>query len=100
MSAVPHVLIVDDDEATRLTVRTALDLIASQRHYVVAEAATGQQALDLLRAGTTPTVVLLDLKMAGMDGQQVLDHVLADAALAARCAFVCMTASAPRLPPT
>jgi CheY-like chemotaxis protein len=92
------VLIVDDDEATRLTVRTVLELDTDVRHYVVAEAASGQEALDILHAGAAPTVVLLDLKMPGMDGQQMLDHVQADAGLASRCAFVCMTASATRLP--
>ena len=95
-----RVLIVDDDDETRFTVRTILELYANDRQYMVAETATGQEALDILHAGTDPTVVLLDLRMPSMDGQQVLDHIQTDAALAARCAVVCMTASPSRLPPS
>jgi CheY-like chemotaxis protein len=60
-------------------------------------AADGRQALDYLQATTDATVVVFDLYMPVMDGQQLLLHALADPALAARCAFICITASPQRL---
>jgi CheY-like chemotaxis protein len=95
----PQVLIVDDNLDIRRTVRWVLELAPENQEYVVAEAAHGQQALDILRAGTAPTVVLFDLYMPVMDGQQLLQHILADPTLATRCALVCMTASEVRLSP-
>ena len=58
------VLLVDDD----IDVRNAeCDLLESEGWRVVA-AGDGREALDLLRAGTRPSVIVLDLTMPRMDG--------------------------------
>lgn len=61
-----RVLIVDDDPVHRALEREILDA----PRYVVTEAATGAEALALLRAHPFD-VVLLDKRMPGMDGDEV-----------------------------
>lgn len=59
------VLVVDDEEAVR---STAAQMIA-YFGYEVTQAASGQQAIDLVRQRQNPfDLVLLDLTMPGMDG--------------------------------
>jgi CheY-like chemotaxis protein len=87
-----RVLIVDDDVGTRDVLRLILE---DAGYDAVAEAADGLATLDALRAGDVPEVVLLDLDLPRLDGLGVLNAVAADTALAARCAFVLLTALAP-----
>jgi C4-dicarboxylate-specific signal transduction histidine kinase len=61
-----RVLIVDDDEASRLHLRALL----LTRGYEVVEAADGQSALDII-AKEGADIVLLDVRMPGMDGIEV-----------------------------
>ncbi len=61
-------LVVDDDDS----VRTALAKALSLQGYVVEEAASGAEALALLRA-TPFTLMVLDMKMPGMDGVAVME---------------------------
>ncbi len=65
-----NVLIVDDEPTIRRLVQTVLELEGHQ----VAMAGTGQQALDLVEA-QAPDVLLLDVKLPGMDGWEVLRRV-------------------------
>ena len=58
-----HVLVVDDQEAIRDTLQTALD----DEGFTVECAANGQEALDILQRWQ-PCVILLDLMMPVMDG--------------------------------
>ncbi len=60
-----RVLIVDDHTLFRIGVREMLE--AEEDIDVVAEAATGQEALEQARA-TMPDVILMDIKMPDMDG--------------------------------
>lgn len=87
-----RVLIVDDDVDTRDVLRLILE---DAGYDAVAEAADGLATLDALRAGDVPEVVLLDLDLPRLDGLGVLNAVAADTALAARYAFVLLTALAP-----
>jgi len=66
------VLIVEDDEATREMLRY---LVQSTGCSVVT-AANGLEALEQLRTGLTPSLILLDLMMPVMDGC-AFDHELA-----------------------
>jgi len=58
-----HILVVDDEPQIRRTMRATL----TPHGYSVADAASGEEALDQLRT-TPPDLVLLDLNMPGMGG--------------------------------
>lgn len=64
-----HVLVVDDDEAARITVADAL----SGEGYEVTTAEDGERALRLLEQGQPPALLVLDLMMPGVTGWQILD---------------------------
>jgi two-component system response regulator AlgR len=65
------ILIVDDEAPARD--RLCRLLVESDEHEVVGEAANGEQALELA-AGAVPDVVLLDIRMPGMDGIETAHH--------------------------
>lgn len=88
------VLVVDDDEAIRETLR----LLLEDSGYRVLEAADGKTALDVLHRVRVPLVVLLDLMMPRLDGAGVLHAVAEDPVLAERHAFVLVTANLQRYP--
>lgn len=67
MTAARRVLVVDDEESIRETVRLALAL----EGYEVLTAADGARALALVR-DQPPDVVLLDMRMPVMDGWQFM----------------------------
>jgi DNA-binding NarL/FixJ family response regulator len=71
---VMKVLIADDHPLMLAGLRQALE--ADERFEVVAEAQTAAQVLPLV-ARTLPDVVLLDLRMPGMDGLACLDRIVA-----------------------
>jgi CheY-like chemotaxis protein len=83
------VLVVDDDQAIRETLR----LLLEDAGYEVAEVEDGFGALRVLRASRRPMVVLLDLMMPRMNGHQVLTAVAADAHLLHTHTFIMLTAS-------
>lgn len=64
----PHVLVVEDEAPMRKFLRTFL----SGAGYQVRDAETGQQALSLA-AQLPPDLVLLDLGLPDMDGQETLE---------------------------
>jgi CheY-like chemotaxis protein len=66
------VLVVDDDRDTRDLLQTALE----QRGYSVVLTASGKRALILARQ-EMPDLILLDLKLPGMDGYEVLQKLKA-----------------------
>jgi two-component system, OmpR family, KDP operon response regulator KdpE len=67
-----RVLVVDDDPQILRAVRTSLQA----RGYEVLTAGNGETALDLLmRAETTVDLVVLDLGLPGLDGQEVIRRV-------------------------
>lgn len=60
------ILVVDDDEDIRETLRLALE----DEGYNVVTAANGLEALEYLRTSPAPSLILLDLMMPAMDGWQ------------------------------
>ncbi|MCS7081320.1 MAG: response regulator transcription factor, partial [Chloracidobacterium sp.] len=68
-----RVLLVDDHELVRVGLRALLE--AEEDIEVVAEAATGEEALRLARA-LRPDVVLMDLKLPGMGGLAATEHLV------------------------
>jgi CheY-like chemotaxis protein len=87
------VLVVDDDWA----IRESLRLMLEDEGYAVSEARDGVEALAVLRASTGAQVVLLDLMMPRMSGEQVLENVRSDQRLQARVAFIIITADQGRV---
>ena len=73
----PSVLLVEDDAEVRSSVAEILEL----EGFAVDTAIHGQQALDKLRSGATPSVLLLDLMMPVMNGLELLEHLRTEAAL-------------------
>jgi CheY-like chemotaxis protein len=90
MEATPtaSVLVVEDDKDTRDVLR----IVFEDEGYVVAEATDGLKALEVLRASASSLVVVLDLDLPQLDGIQLLRMVAEDASLAARHAFILLTA--------
>ena len=64
-----NVMLVDDQNLVRKGVRSLLEL--SDEISVVAEAADGAEAIRMV-AEVEPDVVLLDMRMPGMSGLDVL----------------------------
>jgi len=63
------ILVVEDDLATRDTVRTTIEKMG----LAVAEASNGREALTWLSENPVPALILLDLMMPEMDGFEFLD---------------------------
>jgi CheY-like chemotaxis protein len=59
-----RILLVEDDELTR----SALAVTLQSQGYTVSCAANGQEAIEQLRQGPLPQLILLDLMMPVMDG--------------------------------
>ena len=70
MSKMPRILVVDDEEGMRESLNDWL----KEDGYEVGLAAGGQEAIDMVRDEPWE-VVLLDLKMPGMDGLETLKHL-------------------------
>ena len=73
-----RILIVDDNEALRDNLAELLEA----EGYEVRLAADGVRALDSLAADPLPDVVLVDLLMPGMDGNELLSRIREDTRLA------------------
>ena len=69
-----RVVVVDDQPVVRAGFQTILD--AHPDITVVGEAADGREALDLVRR-IRPDVVLMDVRMPGMDGITATSHIVA-----------------------
>ena len=74
----PRILVVDDDESARFVLRGYLE----DAGYDVDCAVNGRAALDHLREGKPPALILLDLGMPEMDGREFLERQGQDAAIA------------------
>ena len=66
------ILVIDDEESLRVGAQRIL----SKLGFTVFLASTGQKGLDIL-AKEPAGIVLLDLKMPGMDGMEVLEKIAA-----------------------
>ncbi|MET8292971.1 MULTISPECIES: response regulator transcription factor [unclassified Streptomyces] len=75
MSRLPlRVVIADDERMVRTALRVILD--AEDDLEVVGEAATGAEAVSLVRS-LTPDIVLMDVRMPEIDGIRATEQILA-----------------------
>jgi len=86
--AIPLIVIADDDPDILLLVQTRLERFG----YQVVTARTGEEALDAI-LHYRPDVAVLDVRMPGMTGIDVVRHVRSDPDLAA-LPIILLTASA------
>lgn len=70
----PTALVVDDSRAMRRTICRVLVELG----FEVSEAGDGAEALTVLAEGSTPTVVLVDWNMPGMNGLELVRRVRAE----------------------
>lgn len=68
------VLIVDDDS----DIRELMKMVIENEGYHVDLAADGLDALHQLQSGVQPALILVDLMMPGMDGEQFLKEIQSD----------------------
>jgi CheY-like chemotaxis protein len=73
----PQLLVVDDDNDLRET----LQMLLEESGFMVTTAANGRAALERLRSGARPDLILLDLMMPEMNGWDFLARVRPDATL-------------------
>jgi len=66
-----HLMVVDDEAVTRVSLLDALRL----EGYEVATAASGEEAVSLLEKRGPFDLVILDLKMPGMDGLELAERI-------------------------
>ena len=70
-STMGTVLVVDDEK----NILRSLRMILSGEGFEVATASSGESALDRIRSGLFPDVILLDLKLPGVDGIETLRRI-------------------------
>ena len=70
MAREPHILITDDEKSIRNILRDILEF----EKYSVLEAENGEEALSLIGKEEID-LVILDIKMKGMDGIEVLEKI-------------------------
>lgn len=60
-----------------LVVRNGIKLLLESQSdlEVIAEASSGQEALDFLNSGIIPDLLITDISMAEMDGLELIDHL-------------------------
>ncbi len=64
------ILVIDDEKG----IRDSLQLVLEYEGYPVLKAVTGQEGLDVIER-SEPHVIMLDVKMPGLDGMEVLERL-------------------------
>ena len=79
------VLVVEDSADLRMLYAAILESAG----YTVLEASHGQEALELIRSGHRPSLIILDLNMPVMDGREFLAIRASSADMSAIPVIVC-----------
>jgi CheY-like chemotaxis protein len=89
------VLIVDDDREQRAAMRELLEASGC----TVAEASSGRQAMSyLVTGGAAPSVIVLDLRMHEMSGQEFLERLWSNSPLSSTPVIVVSATDPLRVP--
>lgn len=70
------IMVVDDNKDVRHTLRAILKNMLKE-HSII-EVDSGNACLDLLKKGTRPDLILLDIMMPGIDGWTVASRIKED----------------------
>ncbi len=70
-----NVMVVEDNEKNRKLMR----VILKAKGYNVVEAATGEEALGILK-NQKPDIILMDIQLPGIDGITLIKQIKTDAA--------------------
>ena len=74
----PTLLLVDDQEIDRAALR---QILAAEPSWQITEVTSGLQAFGLLCNGLRPEVCLIDLRMPGMSGVELVSRIRGDTSL-------------------
>jgi CheY-like chemotaxis protein len=88
------VLIVEDEP----TLLEVMSFVLESEGFRVEVARNGEEALERLRTGTWPALVLLDLMMPVMSGREFLDEIARSPALASLPIVVLTAGGPPEVP--
>ena len=77
MSQEPTVLIVDDEEDVRLSVRMVLQRIGTE----LLEATNGREGVEMALALGAPAMVILDIGLPDIDGWEVLRRIRSESSV-------------------
>jgi len=69
--SIANILLVDDEVSFTETMAKRL----SKRNFKISTASSGQESLDFLKNNQEIDVIILDVKMPGMDGIETLQHI-------------------------
>lgn len=81
-----HILIVEDAYISRLVLRRVIEQLAG---CTVTEAVDGAQALELLKKGLSPDLMIADMCMPELDGLQLLSQIRATPYLSELAVMMC-----------
>ncbi|MBI4377501.1 MAG: response regulator [Nitrospinae bacterium] len=69
-----NVMVVEDNEKNRKLMRVVL----KAKGYNVIEAATGEEALGILRNQKKPDIILMDIQLPGINGLKLVRQIKGD----------------------
>jgi len=74
----PVILLVDDEEGFRMIFIRQIKKILKDQEFEFIEASDGEEALELLKGGAKPSIIILDYAMPKINGMELLKRIDGD----------------------